>query len=121
MYKEDPNLESKLQDVEYEIDVQDNLLKMIRDNLHVIENNVKRIIGYVKDFEVELEFLEENPIAERLLVLLYCDGHYFDHFRTLIKIEGCKLSKNFMKAYLAKEDKEEAYEWFLKESKKYKI
>lgn len=121
MYKEDPNLESKLQDAEYEIDVQDNLLKMIRDNLHVIENNVKRIIGYVKDSEVELEFLEENPIAERLLVLVYCDGYSFANCRKVIKIGNCKFSNNFLKAYLAIEDEEKAYSWFVEEAKKYKI
>lgn len=121
MYKEDPSLESKLQDAEYEIDAQDNLLKMIRDNLHVIENNVKRIIDYVKDAEVELEFLEENPIAERLLVLVYCDGYAFENYRKVIKMEDCKFSDNFVKAYLAIEGEEKAYSWFVEEARKYKI
>lgn len=97
-----------------------NKLKIDND-VEIIEKNTRKIVGYVKDTQLELEFLEENPIAERLLVLLYYDGYYFANHRKVIKIEDCKFSDNFVKAYLAIEGEEKAYSWFVEEAEKYKI
>ena len=121
MYEADPNLESKLEDTEYKINIYEKLLEILRDNLHFIEKNTRIIAEYVKDTQLELEFLEENSIAERLLVLLYYDGYYFANCRKVIKIEDSKFSDNFVKAYLAIEGEEKAYSWFVEEAKNYKI
>lgn len=124
MYSPDPTLSNELIDLHYDITSIGEILESARKSIRNIENNVKKIIYRVYDSEVELEFSEENPVAERLLILCYCNKEYFDFYRKkIIKIEICKLSGDFMKAYLSKgyDDEKEAFAWFVEEAEKYKI
>ena len=123
MYEGMSDLEGKIDEVEYEKDKVSRLLKVFREKLRTIQNNVNCIIDYVCDSNTKLEFPKKNPIAERLLIPYYSDGSNFDYCRNTIEIEGCKLGKSFMKAYCAEgyEEERKAVAWFEKEAKKYEI
>lgn len=124
MYSPNLALSDELTDLHYDITSIGEILESARESIRDIENNVKKIIYRVYDSEVELEFSEESTVAERLLILCYCDDKYFNFYRkNIIKIEVCKLSGDFMKAYLSKgfDDEKEAFTWFVTEAEKYKI
>ena len=122
-YEPDQMLTFKLSNFQYIIEKIDSLKEDIRDNLYNIVKNVKKIISYANVYGKKLEFSKENPVAERILVLCYYDSECFNHCRSVIKIEGCKLGESFMKAYCAEgyEEERKAVAWFEKEAKKYKI
>lgn len=115
MYEGNTDLKGKMQDVKYEINKVSNLLNVFREKLYAIHTNVKYILDYVYDAKVELDFSGKNPIAERFFIFYYKSKDNFKYKRNIIKIEGCKLGKNFMKAYLAAgcEEERKAYEWIL--------
>ncbi len=121
MYEPDATLSGKSLNLSYEITAIEGLLENLRESLRNIEKNVRKIVYRAHDSEAELKFPEENAVAERLLILCYYDTQYFDYYRKVIKIEDCKFSDNFVKAYLAIEGEEKAYSWFVEEAKKYKI
>lgn len=123
MYEGRTDLEGKMQDIEYEIDRVSKLFKVFRERLWAIQTNVEYILNYVYDANVELDFSGKNPIAERFLIFYYKDKNNFKYRRNIIKIEGCKLGKNFLKAYLAAgcEEERKAYEWILGKVTKYEI
>ena len=123
MYEGMSDLEGKIDDVVYEEDTVSRLLKAFREKLRTIQTNVNCIVEYVKDANTKLEFPKKNPIAERLLISYYSDTGNFDYCRNIIEIEGCKLGKNFLKAYLAEgyEEERKAVAWFEKEAKQYEI
>ena len=124
MYSPNPTLSDELIDLHYDITSIGEILEIARKSIRNIENNVKKIIYRVHDSGVELEFSEDYPFSVRLLILCYCDDIYFIFYRKkIIKIEDCKLSDDFMKAYLSKgyDDEKEAFVWFAEEAKKYKI
>lgn len=123
MYEGKTDLEDKMQDIEYEIDRVSKLFKVFRERLCAIQTNVEYILNYVYDAKIELDFSGKNPIAERFFIFYYKDKNNFKYRRNIIKIEGCKLGKNFLKAYLAAgcEEERKAYEWILGKVIKYEI
>lgn len=123
MYKGTSNLKGKILDIEYEKGIVSKLLKAFKERLRDIQNNVTWIINYVYDANTKLEFPGQNPIAERFLIIYYSDERRFKHLRKVIETEGCKLEKDFMRAYLAEgeSEEEEAIAWFCEEAKKYKV
>ena len=123
MYEGMSDLTEKIDDIEYAQDTISRLYNAFRERLRDIQTNVNSILDYVSEKKVKLEFPEKNPIAERLLIIYYSDIYNFDYYRNTIEIEGCKLGKDFMKAYLAEgsSEEKEACAWFMNEAQKYKI
>lgn len=130
MYEGMSNLEGEILEITYEINTVLIPLNAFRRSIHTIQKNVNSIIKCVadanaKEISAKLRFPEENPIAERFLIIYFSDEwHFKDKWsRKVIEIEGCKLGEEFMKAYcsMGEEDEKQAYEWFVAEAKKYQI
>ena len=123
MYEGMCGLTEKMDTIEYIQTTISKLYQVFRKRLNGIPISVSDILDYASKANVQLEFCEKNPIAERLLIVYYSDICNFNHYRNTIKIEGCKLGNDFMRAYLAEGsiEEEEASAWFMKEAKKYEI
>ena len=123
MYEGMCGLTEKMDTIEYIQSTISRLYKDFKKRLNGISISVSNILDDASKENVKLEFREKNPIAERLLIIYYSDIYNFDYYRNTIEIEGCKLGKDFMKAYLAEgsSEEKEACAWFMNEAQKYKI
>lgn len=115
-------LTEKMAAVEYMQKTISRCYSIFRKRLKDI-TSVSTILGCASDADVKLTFCEKNPIAERLLIIYYSDMNNFKYYRNIIEIKGCKLEKDFMRAYLAEgeSEEEEAIAWFCEKAKKYKV
>lgn len=96
-------------------------LEKLRENLKNSQVSIFYYIEIATKNKIKFIFPKDNQIARKIFVLYYADGFHFSRNRNVIEVNGCKLSKTFMKAYMAKTEEEQikAIKWFEKNSKKY--
>lgn len=87
------------------------------------EKSMKNLFHYIRlvsEKNIQFIFEKDNQLVRRILILAYQDDYNFKYYRNVIKLDGCKLEKRFLKAYTAEtqEEKEKAMEWFKNQAKK---
>lgn len=108
----------ELERINKRIRVLEDILTKFRTRKRICQKDLFDYIELASERKVQFVFEKDNQLARKIFILMYQDDFNFARYRNVIQLEGCKLSKRFLKAYTAdtREEKIKALEWFKKQA-----
>lgn len=108
----------ELERINKRIRVLEDILTKFRTRKRICQKDLFDYIELASERKVQFVFEKDNQLARKIFILMYQDDFYFARNRNVIQLEGCKLSKQFLRAYTADthEEKLKALEWFKKQA-----
>ena len=108
----------ELERINKRIIVLEDILTKFRTRKRICQKDLFDYIELASERQMQFVFEKDNSMARKIFALMYQDDFNFARYRNVIQLEGCKLSKRFLKAYTAdtREEKIKALEWFKKQA-----